>query len=153
MSVSVIPQVIDALVALVKGVVDTNTVIVSEGYPLTLDTVDAVLIGVQDPKSDDQAMSASSQQRWVATGGRREEDGEITCAVLATEGGSDLQVARNRAFTILAAIENALRANVSLGIGTLVQAEYGVQLDYYSNQTPQGAEVTVIFHVHFQARI
>lgn len=146
-----IPDVIDAIIALARTAV---TIDVFDGYPVTDDTNDKLMVGVDDPRSEDSAISATSRQSWANTTGKsRQEEGEVVCAIDTYEGSGDMKVARDRAFAQVNLLAAALKTNYTLGLSMLLWIEYGATTDYYANQDSNGANATVVFRLAYKARI
>ncbi len=101
--------VTDALVTLI-GTAGSTTF---DGPPLTADVpTDYVIVGGTEDPDDD---AGDIDQDWAALGkASRNETGTVTCAILAGTGDDIIKTARDRALTILANIETALRADPSL---------------------------------------
>lgn len=110
-----------ALVALWSALPALAGVPVYDGPPVSQAAdLDQVLVG-NDGDVDSDTMSDFSQE-WVDLAQtRRVESGEIICAVVAQSGSTDLGVQRDRAFVLLAACEDSLRADQTLG-GTVFSA-------------------------------
>lgn len=150
MATSALPVVIDALLSLANSL---ETVNVFDGFGVSDDPGDYLMIGVDDPNAVDSANGASSQQSWQHVGHQtRNEEGEIICAALSWNGDGDLKSARVSAFAITALLENALRADPTLG-GICLWTGYGTQTDYITSQGDTGAECLVVFRIMFKAYI
>lgn len=152
MATSVIPAVIDALVDLARDVL--TDVSVYDGFGLSEDPGDFLMIGVGDPDSSTLDKAASSAQGWTyANTTTRDEEGDVTCAALSWNGDADQKTARDSVFAITAALEDALRANPSLGLDNLLWTGYGPTSDLDQNQDGSGAMALLVFTIHFKARI
>lgn len=152
MSTSAIPALIDALY---EAATDALTdVKVYDGYGVSDDPGDFLMIGVEDVDSAQNASSASSEQGWAnANYTARDESGDITCAAMSWNGDGDQKAARDAVFATTAALEVLLRANPSLGLPTLLWTSYGTSTELSQNQDENGALALLIFRVHFRARI
>lgn len=158
MAVSVVPALIDALVAAANESADLVDVDVYDGFGVSGDIGDFLMIGVDDPDRTDNASSASSEQDWHDAGidGERDEIGDVTCAALSWNGdGSDAgqKTARDAVFAIAEALAAACRANPSLGVDSLLWTSYGTTTDLQQGQDANGAVALLIFRIHFQALI
>ena len=158
MATSVVPDLIDALVTTAEALTgDGNPlegVLVLDGFGVTEDPGDFLMIGVDDPDSDDPAFSADVKQDWAnATYTAVDEEGDIACAVLSWSGDTDQKTVRDRVYAITAAVENMLRANPSLDLPTLLWTKFGVSSQLTQNQDEQGALALLVFRIHFRARI
>ena len=152
MATSVIPALIDALVTNAKAnLADIN---VLDGYGVTDDPGDFLMVGVDDPLRDDEAQSGTSQQSWAnANGTARDEIGDVWCSAYSWNGNGDQKGARDAAYATVAAVENMLRANPALGVAGLIYSEFGTSQTLTQNQDEHGASARVSFQVHFRARI
>lgn len=95
-----------------------------------------------DPESD---VESSFEQSWANfSRTRKRETGQIPCAVIAWDGGSDMAVQRDKAFTLLAATELAILA--------LASDELTLELASGSSrpvQNERGAATVVPFTVQY----
>src|SRR6185503_1586429 len=109
MATSAIPSVIDALFALGQSI---ESVTVVDGFSLSKDPGDFLMIGVDDPDNANSAQSADSQQNWASNNpGSVDETGQVTCAALSWNGNGDPKAARDAAFATCGAFATALRSN------------------------------------------
>lgn len=152
MSTSAIPAVIDALFA--ASTAALTDVTVSDGFGVSGEPGDYLMVGVDDPDSRRRTPSADSAQDWAEIGHRgRSEQGEVTCSAASWNGDSDQKVARDAAFAIVAAVENLCRADPTLGVATLLWTSVGTSIELQQEQGDYGARSVVIFRVAFRARI
>lgn len=148
MAVPKFGAVIDALVTLAKtttaGAVYDGPVVTGE---VPLDFI--VIGGTEDP--DDEP--SSFDQSWNGLGNKsKNEQGEITCAVLVDTGDENVKVARDRALAILGEVETKVRADPSLGgvlIGGWCQVSGGRHVQRLNTQ---GLYVRVVFTVAYQTK-
>ena len=147
MSTSRIPAVVTALFSAFDAATDAT---VFDGRWVTTPDGDYLTVGWTP---DDEGSSGS--QEWVGLGNRaRTERIDIPCYIDSYSGDVDTASRRNAAFTILAACENALRADPTLG-GAVPQpgwAEFGEYRERIE-QTETGLAVGVVFHVLIETRI
>lgn len=111
MATSKVPAAIDALVSILRAASGLSGVTVIDGPPVG-DQADTeyVYVGWQ-PDSDNAVEFA---QDFNATGARtRDEEFSILCTVDTWDGGDDVAARRARAFALLAALEDAIRATVA----------------------------------------
>lgn len=152
MATSVVPALIDAMVSTFTSAITGATVY--DGTGTSDDPGDYLMIGVDDPDSPSPAVSADVQQQWANVNYlARDEVGEITCAALSWNGDGNTKAARDAVYAILAAVENALRSNPSLGLANLLWTSFGTSQQLTQLQSDSGAMALVIFRVHFEARI
>ena len=156
MPTSAIPAVIDALVSLSDTALSEVTVY--DGYGISEDPGDFLMVGVEDPDSDDAASSSEASQSaaTMGTSRTRDEVGSVTCVALSWNGDADQKRARDDVFATTAAIENLLRTNPTLGLVPTYQslvAQFGSDQRLMQSQTDASAEAAVIFTVAFRARL
>lgn len=154
MATSAIPAVIDAL--LEQATATLPAILVLDGYGVTDDPGDFLMVGVDDPDSEVAANSADSQQSRANVGqsGDRTEDGEITCAALSWNGAAGdvgAKAARDGVFAITSALEGLLRASPDLGLGPTIWTNFGTQLELYQQQGEGGSSALVVFRIGFHA--
>lgn len=108
MATSAVPAAITALLAILRADAGLTGVSVTDGPPVgDQSDRDYVSIGWQ-PDGD---RSVEIAQDFNSAGARtRDEEFVILCYLFTWTGDSDISVVRARAFTLLAAIENAIRA-------------------------------------------
>lgn len=157
MATSVVPDVIDALVSKATTALAESAVYVSDGYAVTADPGDFLMIGVEEPTISTAAFSASSEQSaaTMGTGRPRDEEGTVTCAAYSWNGDGVQKTARDAAYSYMAAVEGFLRTTPGLGITgySLVVAEMGTTQRLSQNQNTDGADALLIFNVRFRARL
>lgn len=153
MSTSVIPTLIDALVTAARTALPSAQVY--DGYGVTDDPGDFLMVGVEDGSASGPAGSAESRQSWPHVGHQvRDEEGDVHCFAVSWNGDGDQKAARDAAFAITAAVENLLRADPSLGIAAQVmRTGFGTSQRLEQDQDQHGAIALVAFDIHFQARI
>src|SRR5690349_19808709 len=129
MATTALFDVIDALLAMAREIWPQDTpdqdidVLVIDGNGVTDDPSNFLMIGVDavDDTGDSEAYSGESRQDWAnATFTARDEWGDVNCIALGWNGDGDQQLARNEVRTITDQLENALRANPTLGLPTLL---------------------------------
>lgn len=152
MATSAVPAVIDALFTAADAALATVTVY--DGFGVSDDAGDFLMIGVEDPDSQDAATSADAEQSWAnADGTARDETGTVTCAALSWNGDADQKAARDAVYAITAAVEDLLRADPSLGIATVLWTSFGTSQQLTQAQDEQGALALLVFRIQFRARI
>lgn len=152
MATSVVPALIDALV--LRSTAALPNLLVFDGYGNTEDPGDFLMVGVDDPDSDDWAEAATAEQSWANIGHVvRDETGTVTCVALSWNGNDDPKVARDTAYAITAALEGLLRTDPSLGLGPHVWVEFGTRQALTQARGPDGAAAQLVFSLAFRARI
>lgn len=144
--------VIDALVIAVDA---TDTLSAYDGMPaLSTAPADFVVVGGTDEDEDD---SVTTDQEWRGLGANaRQETGEVVCCVISQTGGSTTtsrKEMRDRALDVLGQVEDALRADPTLG-GTVTAGWLHVTGTRLAlRNTPNGTYARLVFTVGYQARI
>lgn len=160
MGTSVVPQLIDALVSNLTTALAGKPVIVTDGYGVTDDPSDFLMVGIEDPTNPASGTSATAQQTYgpSATTRPRNQTGVVWLAAYSWNGNADAggqKQARDAAYSYVAAVENLLRNNPNLGIapGGNFVAQMGDVERLLQSQDANGTEAGVIFNVSFFARI
>lgn len=106
-----VPTTVDAVLARLESVVKTW-----DGPVVSGDFDDAVFVGYDgDPDGEFQAI-ANHVQSWASLGAKkRNESFSIICAVCVLLGDDIVKVARDKGYAMLAQVEDALRADPSVG--------------------------------------
>lgn len=153
MATSVIPALIDALFT--QATAALPDVSVHDGYGVSEDPGNFLMIGVDDPDSQVAAFTSESSQAMATFGGTREQTGSVTCAALAWNGdGGNVgqKAARDAAYAIQATVEGLLRADPTLGVtpsnNRPLTAEMGDER-LSQNQYDAGCDALLIFTVKF----
>lgn len=157
MATSSVPGAITALTALLQASADLTGVTVIDGPPtVNVPSEDAVFVGWQ-PDTDEAAQFV--QDFAYAGARRRNEEFDVLCYLESWSGTKDIPARRTRAFALLAAVENVLRATDAaptaptisntvlfsgLTQGTLLQRE---------TDEPTGVQVGIKFRIACRARI
>ena len=152
MSTSVVPALIDALIAAATAVLPDVTV--SDCWPAELNSGDWLLFGVADPDVNRTVGATSSQSYPHVTRPARAETGEVFGVVFCAHGDDDAKGARDAAYAVLGAVETLLRDSVTLNVPGVWKTNLSPG-DYTPARFADygGAAVTVQFKVEFEARI
>lgn len=161
MATSVVPALIDALVAKTRTALSPPSVVLAEVYDgigVTEDAGDSLSIGVDDPDSNVAANSASTSEDWANVGldGQRDEDGTIACAAISWNGDvGDVAVkaARDAVYAIAAQVANTLRADPTLGLTNVLWTSFGTSSELNQIQASEGSMALLTFRIYFRARI
>lgn len=152
MATSAIPEILNALVQLAKDNLDG--VIITDGIGPSDEVGRYLMIGVDDVDGDTVFPTADSRQSWANIGHVvRDETGDVTCAAMAWNGENDPSAARRDVFALVGELEDAMRADPTLGIRPQIRAEFGTSIELRQLQDEYGASATVVFQLHFDARI
>lgn len=147
--------VFDLVDALVSRFTDALSVNVFDGYGITDDPGDFLMVGVEDPDSD-RATSSEGKQEWAGLGAKaRYEEGTVTCIAMSWNGDADLKAARAAAKATTVAVESNLRSDPNLGgvVAGLMWTGYGTRTELIQLQATDGACVMCVFDVAFKARL
>lgn len=149
---SVVPDLIDAMVADFGALAALGDVLVCDGLPLTNDDGTYLFVGVDDPDGM-RTTSADSEQAWPhATSHSRSEDGAVTLAVEAREGSGTAKDVRDEVYRVAGVVQDRLRASKTLGVpGVLWLSFSSHRLE--QAQTRDGATALLTFRITFQARL
>lgn len=151
MATTKIGTVIDALVALFDAALADVTVYDGSIPSMSFDP-DWLIVG-GDGQIAEEETAAGTQQRWNGLGARtRDETITVTCAAGASSGATLFKPVRDRALATLAAAEQALRNDPSLGNITQGAAEMSsADLRYYGNE--RGVAAACLFTVNVPIRL
>lgn len=148
MSTSRVPAVIDALVSTLDAALTAD---VFDGPYITAPDADFVCVG-WSPGSED---SANATQEWAGLGNKaRDETIDVVCYADSYSGDLTTKTRRDAAYTLLTAVENALRTDPTLG-GAIPQPGWAQMGEHVltQQQTANGLEVGITFHVLVRTRI
>jgi hypothetical protein len=112
---------------------------------------DWLFVGYDGDSPDDGNEGAVATQDLMAFAKVKQEDAEITCAVVTVRGDADIPAARARALAIFAAAEDLLRADMHLA-GAVMHAFVSAH-QYMPAITQGGAKVRVVFTVTYKAQL
>lgn len=163
MATSRIPAAIDGLLALCNAaaVVDgaLEDVAVYDGPPIQDPSAEQQLyIGHDEVRSDSSDVyAAEGTQVFQTMGGARQETFAILCAAVSRTGDTDMKSQRDRAYSIVGAVENLIRLNepgsdITLG-GAVLMSNISGDMKLQQIQTTTGAYVKVSFHVQCLVRM
>ncbi|MFB7736169.1 hypothetical protein ACFC08_17645 [Streptomyces sp. NPDC056112] len=148
-----VPELIDALVAALQASPDLKGVKVVDG-PLITDSAanDWVYVGFDaDPEAI--APTASTTQEWAGLGAlAKNEDIQLTCAVLVRRGPTDVRACRVRAFEVFGAVEAVVRADPSLGLPPPTVCSIS-EHTIHTEQTDRGIQGRMPFTLSCKTRI
>lgn len=154
MGTSVVFDLIPALVTtFTEGLPEAIHVI--DGDTVSGDAGTFLMVGWEDPDND-RATSATGQQKWAGIGAKaRDEEGTITCLVIAWDGNNDFPAARAAVRAATDGVEALLRADPKLDgtIPALMWVGYGTNTELRQWLSDQGAVATCTFDIAFRARI
>ncbi len=161
MGTSLVPSVIDALVAAFKASATlgqaTPPVAIYDGPELTKASSKLHLwVGIDDPDGQGLASSAESNQSFPGLGTRqRDELGLIYCAAEAWSGSTAVKSGRDSAYAIVHAIETILRTDATLAGALTTVAGWGEidAIQLRQGQAEQGFVARVSFTIKYKARI
>jgi len=143
MATSTVPAAVDGLLALLAASTDLTGVLIIDGQPTIEVPPDYVAIGFADDAGD----SITGRQDPASLGNmRRKEEYTIACEISAWTGETDMKSMRDRAFTLMAGVEKAVRADGTLN-GAVAFADFGDSVNVAQVQTQQGAVVVIKFTI------
>lgn len=148
---------IDGFIALCQGItVDGMAVTIRDG-PFLEPPSDELLLIVGDVPPTGGAAVEGTQEFVTFPGRERQESMELYCSIIARAGDTTIKIQRDRAFTILAAVERLVRpreagSDVTLG-DSVDWSEITGRIAYMPAQTSGGAVVKLGFEVHSKVRL
>lgn len=156
---SVVPQLIDALIAAAKEAKIAGTV--TDGLPEVLNSGTYLGIGLDDWDVDKPADSANSAIDWAHSSDLcSSESGTITCAAWAQLQGTGLtKRVRDQVFAIHSALKSLLIAAIvaapsdALGVPGLWDVRVGGVDGLNQSSNASGAAAVLRFSIPFQASI
>jgi hypothetical protein len=158
MTASLYPAVKDALITVLTPL---ESIVVWDGYAVTADYNNNLMIGVSDP--DSYEPTGSAQQSWHGTGGvsgqTRDDNGDVWCTALAWNGGQGnvgVKAARDAVKSILTIVENQLRSDPvfsTVVVPGLLWTEFGTQSVWREAPGKNGVRCSCSFTVHFRGLI
>lgn len=110
-----------------------------------------LFVGYDGDTLDPNSEGANATQDWMAFAKTKQEDGEITSAVVVRSGVVDIPTVRARAFALVSAAEDALRTDPLLG-GVVMQSHISEQR-YFPTPSTSGCKVRVVFTVTYLAQL
>lgn len=150
MTASTIPAAIDALLVQLRAVAD-DSVRVVDGYPrFALTNMDLIAVG------GTREAAATGVQVAEDVAGGRQETYALQIRTSSSRGvGVEQKVVRDRAFELMALVEEALGLDTTLG-GTVYLAEVGGDVDLFQTNAEtarDGTHAQVNFFVLVQAGV
>ncbi len=156
MATSALWDLLDALVATFRTdpTLTAANVAVFDGPPITdLSAGNLLFVGAAPNDADDSAPDAVASQQWGELGARAKyEDLQLRCELWVVSGSVDMPARRQAAKTLLDAVENALRADFTLGVGHLLWIHLA-GLEVRQMQTQGGSSVAATFTLAARARL
>lgn len=154
MSATVVLDLIDALVAQAPAQMPAG-VQVYDFNSVSEDPGDFLMIGVEDPDTEDADFSAESTQEWATALGNmdRDERGEVTCAALSWNGNGNAVTARAAVKAILAGLATLLHTTPALGVEGALWTGFGSRMTVNQIASEDGVRVLVVFRIAFVARV
>lgn len=162
MATSVVPALIDALVAQAQAALPNLLVLDGFGMPPsaadnTGSAGDCLMVGAESPDDTGLSLAASTDESPgpFGTNRPRDESGEITMVALSWNGDKDTKAARDAVYATAAAVANLCRTstNGNLGVTGVWQLGYGSRSELAQDQTDQAAVAQLTFRISFRARI
>lgn len=157
MTTSVVPALLDALVeALTTALPDVN---VYDGFGLSDDPGDFLMVGVDDPDPQSSGESASSNREQMAmtpTAAVYRETGTVTCAGFSWNGDADPKIARDAVYAMADALDAEVRSNRTSGPTPAVLGVSGITNAWVSSTVLrqdiwQTSDALLVITLSFQA--
>ncbi|HWU24080.1 MAG TPA: hypothetical protein VN088_21270 [Nocardioides sp.] len=148
-----VPELVDAFVAALTASADLAGVKVVDG-PLVTDSAatEWVFVGYDaDPQGE--YATASTTQQWAGLGAKaKNEDIQLTCAVLVRKGATAVKPCRDRTFALFAAVEAVVRADPALGLPPPTVCSIS-ETNFHTEQTDKGVQGRMPFILSCSTRI
>lgn len=152
-SSSVVPELIDAIVATMTPVLSAIGVHCSDGDMMPLVNTTALLVGIDDNDLS-EATSARAEQTWAnANYKATNQEGDLTCAVYAWSSDRVQKTARDAVYAVLDQLRAQAYADPSWGLPRLLWTRPLASETLRQSQTDQGAYALAIVTIHFRARL
>lgn len=154
MAASVVPALIDALVATAQSALPSALVI--DGPGVTDNPGDYLMVGWEDPDafdSESEAASVAQQQMAFGSTRPRREAGVIRMAARSISGDGNQKTARDAVYAMHEALASALRTTNDLGVTGVLSLSNGESLRLEQDQTGSGAVATLLYDIAFEASI
>jgi len=153
LSTSVVPALIDALVTAARTALPSALVL--DGYGVTDDPGDYLMVGVSDPDPDGDTESADVTQDQMAFGATRprKEEGVVHMVAKSVDGGGNAKTARDAAYAIQEALATVLRTTDNAGVTGVLKLGNGSNLRLRQDQDDYGAVATLLYDIAFEAAI
>jgi len=151
-STSVLPAFIDALMAAATTALPDVTV--ADCWPVSLNSGDWLLIGVDDAEASRTIGASGTQVYPHAQRLTRDESAEVHAVIWCAHDDDDVKGARDAAFAILAAVEALLRASITLDVASVWKASMAAWSYTPHRLADYGSTVAEIqFSITYEARI
>jgi len=153
MATSVIPALIDALFTQATAALPSTLVI--DGYGVTDDPGDYLMVGVSDPEDPDESEAADITQSQMTFGSTRprDEQGVIHMVAKSVNGDGVAKTARDAAYAIQEALATVLRTTDNAGVTGVMQLGNGSNLRLKQGQNAYGASASLLYDIAFKAQI
>jgi len=150
---SVVPALIDALVTQATAALPSTLVL--DGYGVTDDPGDYLMVGVEVPLPDEESEAASTTQEQMAFGATRprKEDGVIHMVAKSVSGDGVAKTARDAAYATQEALATVLRTTDNAGVTGVLRLGNGSNLRLMQDQTNYGAVAILLYDIAFEAAI
>lgn len=153
-SSSLVPEVIDAVVAQTAAPLAAIGAMVSDGDLMPALNTTALLVGVDDNELDGTASSASETQDWAnAHGAAVDASGTVTCAIYSWSTDRNQKTARDQVYAVADVLATVCAATPTLGIPRLLWTRAYTQQALRQRQTDQGAYALLIVSLFYRARV
>jgi len=151
MATTALPQVINGLLTAFQNSSGLSGVRIFDGPEIDSSYPgDFIAVG-HDGSEDGELAIANVTQTFEQLGNLKQfEDGSIDCWLATWDGGSSLSDRRSRVATLLAAVDTAIRADVSLGGSCIYSSLSTHQMTYI--QANNGVAISVTFTIEYRAR-
>lgn len=136
-----VPEIVDALIALVGADPEVEPVAVVDGARTVNDYRDYLIFIGYRPDSDQYITVDRSAPKGLR--GNDEETVNVGWLIAAKDAGDDMKIARDRAAAKLAVLERIVTEDMRLGLGAGVSAVMGSSIAWLTLHTDMGAECNI----------
>ncbi|MEV1020705.1 hypothetical protein [Streptomyces sp. NPDC050264] len=140
-----LPELIDAVTVRAAAAPALEGVVVADGPQVTNSSAREWLVVGFDGDPDGSFEAGQTAGGWATLGTDREEQLQLTVAVIVMRGDTDVRAARARAYEIAAPLEQLLAADPSLGMRSAEVAIAASAL--VQEQTTNGVQVRLLLQL------
>ena len=145
------PLVVDAIITAVTAA--AGAVKVYDGPYVTGDTTEAIHIGY-DADPDGSGEAVASDQAWAGLGARaRDETLLVTNGIHVYQGDANVKAARDRAYQLLAIVENAIHTSPAMQLTPPTWAGVSSHRLVLLDDPQVGLEVWLTFQITVRTRL
>lgn len=151
MATTAFPYLVDGMVQAFKASPALSGVMIFDGPEINEDYPGSWIAVGHDGSEDMDVNAGSAQNEYLQLGAKRMyEDGNVNCTLSAWTGDTDLPTVRRAAYSLLDAVDTAIRSDPSFN-GVVLWSGLATHNPIY-RQTNAGADMTINFTIAYRAR-